>query len=378
MSSAPAATTPWWSSLTVRLLLGQLAVLAVGLIIVIATAVAIGPSMFHRELVSAGHAYEAYGLIHLEDALRSVIFTALGIAVIPALGIAGAVSVYLYRTIGHPVSTFSAAAKQVASGNYEIRVTSAGLGPDFDSLADSFNDMAVQLNAVDTTRDQMLADLAHEMRTPLASLRGYLEGIDDGVVAFNERTKDILHAQVLRLERLAQDMRSLNQAEEAITRLKLVHQEPSQLAAEAVDAVEQVAADHHITITTTSSGPQPALVRMDPDRMGQVLSNLLENALRHTPEGGTIAVHTDHTPQAVTITVTDNGEGIAPEHLPHVFERFYRAYPGRETSGGSSGLGLAISKAIVEAHGGRLEASSPGPGHGASFRIHLPRATLSH
>lgn len=378
MSSPLAAQARWWTPLTVRLLLAQLAVLAVGLVIVIATAVTIGPSMFHRELVASGHAYEAYGLVHLEDALRSVIFTSLGIAVFPALCIAGGVSVYLYRTVGRPLSAFSAAAKQVASGNYEIRVASPELGPDFDSLADSFNDMGVQLNAVDITRRRLLADLAHEMRTPLASLRGYLEGIEDGVVAFTERTKNILFAQVVRLERLAEDMRSLNQAEEGITRLKLVHQDPAELAAEAVTAVEQTAADHQITIETTSSGQQPSLVRMDSDRIGQVLGNLLENALRHTPAGGRIAVHTEHAPQAVTITVTDNGEGIDPEHLPHVFERFYRAHPGRETFGGSSGLGLAISKAIVEAHGGRLGASSPGPGRGASFHIHLPRATLAH
>jgi two-component system, OmpR family, sensor histidine kinase BaeS len=114
-------------------------------------------------------------------------------------------------------------------------------------------------------------------------------------------------------------------------------------------------------------------IPLDPERMGQVLSNLLENALRHTPSGGTIVLHTAHTPEAVTYTVTDSGEGISEESLPHVFERFYRAPTGREAHRGGSGLGLAISKALVEAQGGTLQASSDGPGRGASFRIHLPR-----
>ncbi len=114
-------------------------------------------------------------------------------------------------------------------------------------------------------------------------------------------------------------------------------------------------------------------IPLDPERMGQVLSNLLENALRHTPPGGTITLHTDHAPEAVTYTVTDSGEGISSESLPHVFERFYRANTGREAHRGGSGLGLAISKTLIEAQGGTLEATSAGPGRGASFRIHLPR-----
>jgi len=121
-----------------------------------------------------------------------------------------------------------------------------------------------------------------------------------------------------------------------------------------------------------STGPETAPVPLDPERMGQVLSNLLENALRHTPTGGTIILRTDHTAEAVTYTVTDTGEGISAESLPHVFERFYRANTGREAHRGGSGLGLAISKALVEAQGGTLEATSDGHGRGASFRIHLP------
>ncbi|KUG57037.1 histidine kinase [Kocuria rosea subsp. polaris] len=354
-------------------MLAQTAVLLVGLVIVVVAAVLIGPTMFYHELIEAGHADEATGLVHLDDAFRSVSLTALAIGGLPALYIAGLLTYYLYRTIRRSLDSFSTAAQEVASGNYEVRVASAKLGPEFDSLASSFNEMAARLASVDTTRRQMLADLAHEMRTPLASLKGHLEGVEDGVVELDEHTIGILHAQITRLERLARDIRQLTAAEEGTTRLQLTPQDPQHLADQAVAAIEPDAVGKGVSITSVSTGPEVTPVPLDPERMGQVLSNLLENALRHTPPGGTIVLRTDHSPEAVTYTVTDSGEGISAANLPHVFERFYRANTGREAHRSGSGLGLAISKALVEAQGGTLEATSDGPGHGASFRIRLPR-----
>ncbi|MUN64849.1 HAMP domain-containing protein [Kocuria sediminis] len=356
-------------------MLAQTAVLAVGLLIVVITAVVLGPRMFYYELVQAGHANEAAGLVHLEHAFRSVSLTALAIGGLPALYIAGLLTFYLYRAIGRSLVSFSTAAQEVAAGNYAVRVTSAKLGPEFDSLAGSFNEMAAKLDAVETTRRQMLADLAHEMRTPLASLKGYLEGIEDGVVEWDDRTTSILDAQIARLERLARDIRQLTAAEEGTTGLQLTPQDPEQLAVQAVAAIEPDAVGKDVSVASLSTGRGVAPVLLDRERMGQVLGNLLENALRHTPPGGSITVHTNHTPDAVTVTVTDSGEGISDKHLPHVFERFYRADAGREAHRVGSGLGLAISKSLVEAHGGTLQATSPGPGRGTSFRIHLPRRT---
>lgn len=373
MSTTATGRARAWGPLTVRLMLAQTAVLLVGLVIVVVAAVLIGPTMFYHELIEAGHADEATGLVHLDDAFRSVSLTALAIGGLPALYIAGLLTYYLYRTIRRSLDSFSTAAQEVASGNYEVRVASAKLGPEFDSLASSFNEMAARLASVDTTRRQMLADLAHEMRTPLASLKGHLEGVEDGVVELDEHTTGILHAQITRLERLARDIRQLTAAEEGTTRLQLTPQDPQHLADQAVAAIEPDAVGKGVSITSVSTGPEVTPVPLDPERMGQVLSNLLENALRHTPPGGTIVLRTDHSPEAVTYTVTDSGEGISAANLPHVFERFYRANTGREAHRSGSGLGLAISKALVEAQGGTLEATSDGPGHGASFRIRLPR-----
>lgn len=357
-----------------RLMLAQTAVLLVGLIIVVITAVLIGPSMFYHELIRTGHADEATGLVHLQDAFRSVSLTALAIGGLPALYIAGMLSFYLYRTISRSLASFTSAAGEVSAGNYDVRVTSPKLGPEFDSLAGSFNEMAAKLSAVDSTRRQMLADLAHEMRTPLASLKGHLEGIEDGVVPLDARTNSILDAQIYRLERLARDIRQLTAAEEGMAHLQLTLEDPQSLTTQAVSAIEPDAASRGISITSNSTGLEATPVLLDRERTGQVLDNLLENALRHTPPGGAITVRTDHASEAVTFTVTDSGEGITPKNLPHVFERFYRANIGRETHRGGSGLGLAISKALVEAQGGTLKATSPGPGRGATFQVRLPRA----
>ncbi|XKH54000.1 HAMP domain-containing histidine kinase [Citricoccus nitrophenolicus] len=372
MTATPPVTP--WQPLTVRLLSAQASVLLVGLVLMLVAVVWLGPAMFFHELLLSGHGREAHlvGQEHLQDAFRTVSLTAVVIGGLPALGIAVLLSIYLYRTVGRSLTAFSSAAEQVAAGDYQVQVTTPGLGPEFDTLASSFTDMAARLSAVDDIRRRMLADLAHEMRTPLASLKAHVEAVEDGVLQMDGETTAVLYSQMGRLERLAGDIRLLTQAEEGLVHLQLAPQHPAEVVAEAVAAVQQEATARDTTLTTTSSGLDAGPVSLDRERIGQVLGNLLANALHHTPAGGSVTVHTDHAPDAVTMTVTDTGEGIPPEHLPHVFDRFYRARAGRE-AGHGSGLGLAISKALVEAHGGTLQASSAGAGQGASFALRVPR-----
>ncbi|WP_460668738.1 sensor histidine kinase [Kocuria himachalensis] len=366
----------FWSPLTVRLMVAQISVLLAGLGVVLLTAVLAGPTMFYDELIDAGHDDEADGLEHLAEAFRLISLTALGVGAVPALIIAGLLSFYLYRTIGRSLASFTAAARAVAAGHYDVRIPPTGLRPEFDSLAGSFNDMAAKLQAVGTTRRQMLADLGHEMRTPLANLKGHLEGIEDGVIALDERTTAIPQAQITRLEQLAGDIRALTGAEEGLLHPQPTVVDMARLAQQAVAAIEPLAVQQNITVGATGASTAPAV--LDEQRVGQVLSNLLENALRHTPSRGTITVHTDLDPVSVTVTVTDTGVGISAEALARVFQRFYRANTGREAHRGGSGRGLAISKALVETQGGTLEATSRGRGQGASFRIRLPRHHLQN
>ena len=215
------------------------------------------------------------------------------------------------------------------------------------------------------------------MRTPLATIEAHLEALEDGVRTLDEPTLAALHGGTQRLHRLAQDISAVSRAEEGQLDSRPVPTHPRVLLESAATAAQDAFDAAQVRLTVDAAGPLPD-VHVDPERMGQVLANLLENALRHTPAGG--AVHLTATRPDnhwVELDVTDTGEGIAPEHLPHVFERFYQADPARRRQPGSSGsgIGLTISRALVEAHGGGLSAHSAGLGHGATFTIRLPAGT---
>ena len=364
-------------SLTVRILLVQVAVLLVGLIVVTVTTLLIGPQMYINELFREGHGRAARAIFHLDDVFREVSLVAMTVGGLTSLVIAVPVSILMTRQIRKSISEVSRAANRIASGEYGIRLEQGRLGAEFDSLVDSFNDMTAKLDAVDQTRRQMLGDLAHEMRTPLATLKGHLEGIEDGIVALDGRTSAILNGQVSRLEHLAQDMRSLTQAEEGMINLRLSNWDPAELVVEAVAAAEQTAGSRQVELTVRRPRSPVEPVLMDRDRMRQVLSNLVDNALRHTPVGGRVTVGLTERANAVVLTVTDSGDGIAAEDLSRIFMRFYRVEEGREAKPGGSGLGLAISKALVEAQGGTLTVASEGRGRGAEFTVRLPRARSS-
>jgi signal transduction histidine kinase len=283
------------------------------------------------------------------------------------------VSVLVTRQIRHSVSQVGEAANRIASGEFDIRLEPSNLGSEFDALVESFNDMAAKLEAVDQTRRQLLADLAHEMRTPLASLKGHLEGIEDGIVPRTHGTAAILAAQITRLEHLAQDMRALTQAEEGTLHLRLSHHDPADLVIDTIAAAEPTARSRQVELRARVPGGAVSDVMVDRRRMDQVLSNLVENALRHTPAGGQVTVGLSEGTDEVAFTVSDNGEGIDAEDLSRIFMRFYRVGEGREGKPGGSGLGLAISKALVEAQGGTLTAASAGPGQGSAFTVRMPR-----
>jgi signal transduction histidine kinase len=216
----------------------------------------------------------------------------------------------------------------------------------------------------------MLADLAHEMRTPLATLEAHLEALQDGVRELDEATFDVLAGSTQRLRRLADDVGAVSRAQEGELEIQLEPSDPGDLVEAATGACADRYRDAGVALSTDLGAGATVLV--DPARMGQVLANLLDNALRHTPAGGTVQVSCRRADRGVEIEVADSGEGIEPAHLSHVFDRFYRADPARNSTDGGSGIGLTISKALVEAQGGELTAHSDGPGRGATFTVRLP------
>ena len=211
------------------------------------------------------------------------------------------------------------------------------------------------------------------MRTPVATLDAYLEALEDGVATLDAPTTELLRAQTRRLARLSEDIGTVSRAEEGQVQLDLRTVQPSTVVSAAIDSVAEAYETKGVRLDTDIAVGLPQL-SLDPERMGQVLGNLLDNALRHTPAGGTVTISAAASRRTggVALSVADTGEGIPAEHLAHVFERFYRVDTARDRAHGGSGIGLAIAKAFVEAHGGQLSATSSGTGQGSTFRILLP------
>jgi len=373
MKQAIAEPTRRGAGLAGRLLLAQVLVLMAGALTAWLVATIVGPSVFHAHLARSNVGSTSAQILHTEKAFRSASAISLSLALLAALVAALAVSVYMTRRIGRSVATIATAASDVAGGHYDVRVPGPGLGPEFDALALGFNQMAGRLGSVEATRRRLLADLGHEMRTPVATLDAYLEALEDGVATLDPETAALLRAQTGRLARLSEDISSVSRAEEGQVRLDLQQVQLELVVAAAVDSVAEAFNAKGVRLLVHVSTPLPD-VRMDRDRIGQVLGNVLDNALRHTPAGGTVTISAASSPRAgvVELSVADTGEGIPAEHLPHVFDRFYRVDAARDRAHGGSGIGLAIAKALAEAHGGELTATSPGTGRGSIFRLLLP------
>lgn len=336
-------------------------------------ALLVGPPLFHEHLQRASGGRGADQTAHAEEAFASATAISLSVALMVAVVAAAAASWYATRRVVRPVGRVAEAAADIAAGSYDARVASPGLGPEFDAMADSFNQMAGRLSSVETTRRRMLSDLAHEMRTPLATVEAYLEGIEDGVTPADGSTWAVLREQTHRLSRLAEDISAVSRAEEHQLSLSRRALRPADLLADAAQAASARFASKGVTLSTDVAPVLPD-IDGDPDRLGQVLGNLLDNALRLTPAGGRVTLHAVPAGGGVSIEVRDTGVGIAPEHLDQVFERFYRVDTARDRAHGGSGIGLAISRALVQAHGGRISAHSAGPGLGATFQVWLPAA----
>ncbi|MCX2966170.1 histidine kinase [Rhodococcus gordoniae] len=332
---------------------------------------ALAPGIFHDHLGQAGIDHNSSQAAHVEEAFAWAIVLAWGLAVAVAVLLALAVSWYITRRVQRSLTAVTTSTARIAGGRYDTRVSSPGLGREFDDLALTVNELARRLEATEATRRRMLADLGHEMRTPIATLDSYLEALDDGVRTLDDDTRQILRAATHRLGRLAQDITAVSRAEEHLTRIRPVPTTTGALVTAAVDAVRERYESKGVALHSRITDSM--VVSVDPDRLGQVLGNLLDNALRHTACGGTVTVTSRRANRdRVEITVADTGEGIAPEHLDHLFDRFYRADTARDRRHGGSGIGLTITRALVEAHHGRIRAHSDGPGRGARFTIELP------
>lgn len=284
--------------------------------------------------------------------------------------VAGAITVLAGRHLVRQINTLTAAARRMAAGDPAARVPVRG-DDEVTRLAAAFNTMADSIASTNRQHKTLVSDVAHELRTPLANVRSHLEAAHDGVLPLDPTLVRSLIEESGLLERLVADLQDLALADAGMLRIHPEERDAADLAERAVAAhrAQAVASEVDLRLTV-----EPVVVHADPARLRQALGNLVSNAIRHTPAGGSVSVTVSGSTDAPTITVTDTGPGIAPEHLPHIFDRLYRAAPSRSRATGSSGLGLAITKHLVETHDGRLEVTSS-PGKGSTFTIRLPPQT---
>ncbi|MCE1179240.1 MAG: ATP-binding protein [Micrococcales bacterium] len=354
--------------LSTRMLLSHLLVALTAVAISYLTVRLLAPRLFDSTLQQMGGMGMGRG-----GALRRQVVTAVNAALLwGALGgalaaaLAGALAAY---QLLKPLGRVRAAARRIADGHYG-ETLARPRERELAALADDVNHLAAQLDSTETRRVRLLGEVAHEMRTPLTVMEGYLEGIRDGVFPADEQRISLLRGEVRRLQRLSDDLSSLSRADEGRLEITLAESDLTAIVHEAAERLRPRAESADVRLVVTGDRVD---ARVDAARIGQVVTNLVTNALRATPAGGEVRFMTAVDGADAVVTVSDSGEGLSPDDLTRVFERFYRV-PGRRAADDDSGMGvgLTIARDIVRAHDGTLTGASEGLGHGAAFTIRLP------
>jgi len=299
------------------------------------------------------------------DALRQGLLAGSVVALVVATTAAWLIAVRLAR----PIEAVRQVTRRISEGDYAQRI-SVPNDAELAALVVDVNGLAQRLGEVETERVRLLGEVAHEMRTPLTVLTGRVEGLQDGVFSADDELLAGLRSELRRLQRLADDLGTLSRVEEHRLTLEVATLDLAELTRRAVDRFRSAGRTAGVTVAVDAPGSLE--VSGDPQRLGQVLDNLLSNALRAVAGAGTVRVVVGESAGSAVVTVADDGVGIAPEELDRIFERFYRSTDARSEDG--TGVGLTVSRGIAEAHGGSLTAESEGRGHGARFLLVLPLA----
>jgi signal transduction histidine kinase len=369
--------------LGVKLFLSYLVVILVGTVVVASTAELLVPTAFDRHLAVMSSMMSSMmgGSVQTLDQslytnFRAAVTEALGIASLAATIMAVITSLFVSRQVVAPVQAMMAASQRIAEGNYAERVRvpgniNKGEQDELGQLALRFNQMAARLEQTENMRRQLIGDVTHELRTPLTTIKGSMEGLIDGVLPASDETYTQIYHEADRLQRLVNDLQELSRVEAGAYELHLSQASLEEVVQATIARLGRQFEEKGVALTTRVPEDMPP-IRMDSDRIGQVLLNLVGNALQYTPAGGSVHIQAVHQPGEVQVSVADTGIGIPPEHLPHLFTRFYRVDKSRARTGGGSGIGLTIARHLVEAHGGRIWAESQGAGKGSRFTFTLP------
>ena len=368
-----------------KIFFSYLVVIGVGIIILLSATEFVMPRAFDRHMAAMASmmmgmmgdtVIEAELNSNLFESFRDAMWEAITFAGIAATVAAIAVSLFVSRQVVAPIRDMMRASKYIADGHYDQRVQVPGnpVKDEMDELAQlalSFNQMAEKLSQTESMRLQLIGDVAHELRTPLTTIKGYMEGLIDGVLPDElEIYQQVLH-EADRLQRLVYDLQELSRVEAGAYELHRKFISVQDLIADAVSRLQRQYDEKGVELITTIPEDLPP-VRVDKYRIDQVMINLLGNALQYTPSGGKVNITAERQNGEILISIKDTGIGISSEYLSMLFTRFYRVDKSRSRAGGGSGIGLTIAKFFVEAHGGRIWAESDGIGKGSTFSFTLP------
>ena len=311
--------------------------------------------------------------VNLYTSFRAAVNESLLISALAAFVIAGLAALFISRLITKPINTLTAASQKISQGEYSHRIPEKDIPEDeLGQLAASFNQMAERLEGIETMRRQLIGDISHELRTPLTAIKGSMEGLMDGVLPPEQSTYQQIYREADRLQRLVEDLQELSRVDGNTHPLKKKPSKISDLVKSAITPLENTFTMKGVALENHVEANLPK-VNVDADRIQQVLHNLLGNALQFTPVDGHVVVNVKQDGNEIIFSVQDDGLGISSEHLPHIFERFYRADKSRSrANGGGSGIGLTIAKSLVEAHCGQIHAKSAGKGKGSTFTFTIP------
>ncbi len=355
-----------------KLFLSHLVVVLVGTLVLAGVSYVHAPNALSNhvsnmeELLGGDHGLAA----DLRNSFLDAVLENLVVAGITAAVVAMITSSLVAWRIVVPLRKLTNASRRIAGGDYSrrVHVTSED---ELGALAGSFNRMAEALDQTEQRRTELLGNVAHELKSPLTTIRSMTEGLIDGVLPASEETFLDMQKEASRLQRLTEELSELSKAEAGALSLRYESTDPRQLVRDAADRLQPQFQDKDVTLTVELPEYLPT-VEMDAERILQVMLNLLGNALQYTEPGGSVRLQCRAPGAELCIAVIDTGIGIPPEDLPRLFERFYRVDKSRARSRGGSGIGLTIAAHIVRAHNGTIDAESRGPGYGSTFRFCIP------
>ncbi len=363
-------------SLGWKLFLSYMVIVIVGASILIVTTLSIAPISFdqHMQSMESMMPSRMSMMRELEDQLNEGFYTAmlssLLIATAAAATTALLVSVYVSYRIVQPIRALVKASQYIAAGNYNKRLAFAS-SDELGMLTESFNRMAASLEEIEATRQRLIGDVSHELKTPLASIQAYMEGLQDGIIEPTLETFQQIHHETSRLQRLVRDLQELSMVESGEISLNFDIYNLIDLLRSTVVWIQPQFEDKHVKLYTEFSD-EKIFVRVDYDRLRQVLLNILGNALQYTDGGGQVTVRCYQHGKLARVEVQDTGVGLSEEDLERIFERFYRVDKSRARSSGGSGIGLTIARHILLAHGSDIRVESEGVGKGSLFYFDLP------